>query len=121
MKSLKSFNFSEHLSKYSMYVHKATVIAFVVQRGYIIAYGYNRKRFPTDGKFTRHAEMAALKKAGRRAVGATIYVYRFKKNNEFAYAKPCKDCMELIYDAEIAKGYCSNNVTFRENKMMRFL
>ena len=96
----------QHRKRHPGDVRAATVIAFVVSRGKIVADGYNRRMdVPVDGKFSYHAEEVALKKAGRRASGATLYVVRVKKDNSRGLAKPCVRCMEAINRTGIVRVY----------------
>jgi deoxycytidylate deaminase len=100
--SLKLNVLKAHLKAHPRDIKKATVLAFVVSRGAIVSVGYNRKVFPEGGKWSTHAEEAALKKAGRRAVGATLHVIRIMKNGDYAYARPCHDCQMMIIRSGVA-------------------
>ena len=89
-------------------IRKATVIAFVLSRGSIVSVGYNRRReLAVDGRMSQHAEEAALKKAGRRAVGATLYVVRFKKDGSKGLSQPCTRCYDTLNRAGIVKVFFS--------------
>lgn len=103
------FPIKEHLSKHPKDIRKATMITFVTNGDSIIAVGYNRRKFPYDGRFTYHSEEAALKIAGRRAKGSTVYVIRIKKNGSLGYAKPCDFCRKYIEKYGVAKVYYSMN------------
>jgi deoxycytidylate deaminase len=80
-------------------VRKAWIMAIITKRNKIISVGYNRRRFHWDGKFTFHAEEVAIKKAGRRANGATIHVLRIMKNDDIFYVLPCHECAIKIKKA----------------------
>jgi deoxycytidylate deaminase len=97
----------EHLRKHPKDVRKATLIAFVMDGDTLISVGYNRKKFPTNNKFTYHAEEMALYKAGRRAKNKTLYVVRILKNGTIGLAYPCKNCQKMIERYQIRKTYYS--------------
>ena len=52
-----------------------------------------------------HAELAAIFKVKHRGnlVGATLYIFRQTKNGEFANARPCPMCYELIKECGIKR------------------
>jgi deoxycytidylate deaminase len=87
---------SEHLKKHPKDIRKATMIAFIIRRGKVIAVGYNRKKFASVNRLSYHAEEQVLKKAGSRAFGASILIVRIRKNGMFGNAKPCEKCDMLI-------------------------
>ncbi len=87
---------SKYYKDHEWDVKKSAHIAFVVSGNTVISVGYNRKIMPKDGVFTVHAEAAALKKAGRRARGATLHSIRIKKDGSYGLAKPCPKCQVLI-------------------------
>jgi len=83
-------------------VKKAIHFAIILKRNKVISVGYNRLAFPHGGKFTTHAEDAALKKAGKRARGAIMLVFRIRrKDRSIATAKPCYTCAFLMARAGI--------------------
>ena len=86
--------------KHPKKVRAATTIAIVLRRGKRIAYGFNRVKF---GETTWHAEEVALKKAGRRALGASMYVIRIRKDGSYGMAMPCPKCQKLLEHMGIAK------------------
>lgn len=68
-----------------------------------MAVGYNRRKFPADGEFSWHAEASGLKKAGRRAMGASLYVIRVRKDGSYGNAEPCPNCKAFIERSGIVK------------------
>lgn len=91
-------------------VKKSTMIAIIFNRNKIISYGFNTRKFYTDGTWTYHAEEQAIKKAGLRAKGAKILVVRIKKDHTYGLARPCKRCNSLINRAGIVKMEYTINV-----------
>jgi pyrimidine deaminase RibD-like protein len=108
----------EYKKKHPENVKKATVIAFVVSRGSIVSVGFNRRRFSADGKFTYHAEENSLKKAGRRAKGAELYVIRIKKDGSRGLARPCNGCQDIINKSGISKVWFSLDASDRWGKLI---
>jgi pyrimidine deaminase RibD-like protein len=43
-------------------------------------------------KCSVHAEVAAIRSAGGRVNGATVYVARINKRGEARYSQPCENC-----------------------------
>jgi deoxycytidylate deaminase len=88
-------------------VRKATVIALIFKGSKIISVGYNRRKFSKHERlgyrFTWHAEISALLKAGKRARGCVMYVIRILKNGQIAKSLPCKICKVHIRRAGIVK------------------
>ena len=107
----KYFNIAKEVSEMSN--HRCRLGCVVVDHHRIISSGYNsatkchriqkeldRKYFPQqECSGPVHAEMSALIPLVKRRVdltGATIFVYRQKKDGTVAMARPCPRCMEYI-------------------------
>jgi len=50
-----------------------------------------------------HAEIAALKRAGDNAQGATLYVARVRPDGSWAMSKPCNNCAQAIDRAGVKR------------------
>jgi len=99
---MKNINVEQLWKEHPKDVRKAIHFAIIMKRGKTIAVGYNRWRFSADRKFTSHAEEQALKKAGRRARGAIMIVFRVRrKDYKLSTAKPCYSCQFLMDNAGI--------------------
>ncbi len=103
----RRFSLKQNLDLHPKNVKTATCMAFVVRRGKVVAVGYNRRVFPNAEKFSQHAEIAAIRKAGMRARGSSIYVLRFKKDGTYGLAKPCLNCSRVIERVGIVRVYYS--------------
>jgi len=66
-------------------------VAIIVRGGAIIAYATNT--------LARHAEVRALKEAGSRAAGATLFSMRLTPAGRIGNAMPCQDCWQAIGEA----------------------
>jgi deoxycytidylate deaminase len=93
------FRLAKEISGLSTY--KIRVGALLYSKGRPISVGYNQSkthpRFSTPLKRTLHAEMHAIVSSGRdRLDGATIMVYREKKNGDIAMARPCENCLAVL-------------------------
>jgi pyrimidine deaminase RibD-like protein len=109
----------EHKSKHpASDVKTASLMAFVVRRGKVVTVGYNRRVFPNGEAFSQHAEEAALKKAGSRAKGATLYVLRFKKDGSRGMARPCGRCHDTLNRAGIVRVFFSLDNVDRWGKLI---
>ena len=102
---MKIFNLYQLLVLHPRDVRKASLVAIITQRNKIVSVGFNRRKFEftEDGRFTYHAEEAALRKAGSRAKNSTMYVFRIKKNGMLGMAKPCSYCQVLIKRHKVRK------------------
>ena len=87
--------------------------AVVVRKNRVIGAGCNvLKSHPMvhkPGNFFRciHAEIAACLNGPRDLEGASLYVARLLKNGEFALAKPCEACEELLVRFKLKRVYYS--------------
>ncbi len=87
-------------SKYKKHLHGSVIEL----GGRIIAKGTNSLKplAPPDGKYSIHAEVAAMNRAGIKAVGATLYVVKVNKKG-IKNSEPCKDCVAEIKKSGIKK------------------
>jgi dCMP deaminase len=74
--------------------------AVVVKKNKVIGMGFNKiKTHPKSNHPQKmiHAELDAILDCSEEdLIGADLYVFREYKNGEWACAKPCKHCQELI-------------------------
>ena len=72
--------------------------------GRIIADGTNSIKpiNPAHGKYSTHAEVCAILKAGKNAPGTTLYVAKVDKGH-IKNSKPCPACMIKIREAGIRR------------------
>ena len=81
--------------------------AVIVKDGKILAVGTNRMYYDPSVVNWRmsgiHAEAAAIKAAGNRAKGATIYVGRINRTGETMLSAPCDRCTGAIDRAGITR------------------
>lgn len=95
--------------------HRVRVGAVIVTNGKPISIGFNKlKTHPIYTKINHkrakyiqslHAEMSALLSARTDVSGATIYVYRERRDGSRGNAKPCPVCQLLLAEAGIKKIY----------------
>jgi deoxycytidylate deaminase len=94
-------------STYEKYYHGCSIES----GGRLISTGCNDKKIkhPKLNEFSTHAELAALKKAGKHAIGAKLYVVRLAAgdNAKLANSKPCARCQIAIMAAGIKKVFYS--------------
>lgn len=92
-------------SNYPKYTHGSCIES----GGRIVSLGWNASeiKHPKMNMFSTHAETAALKKAGDKAVGAKLYVVRLTASGKLATSKPCARCAVAIRAAGIRKVYYS--------------
>ncbi len=93
-------------STYEKYRHGCVI----EHGGTIIAKGVNSLRpynpYP-NSKYSVHAEESGLNRAGKRAIGATLYVSRIGKGGTLRNSQPCEKCMPRIRAAGIRAIYYS--------------
>ena len=94
--------------------------AVVAKGNRVIATGYNRYR--TNPKSSHpykhlHAEMDALIRAGDKARGADLYVYREGKDGAPRLGKPCRSCMSLIQGAGIRRIFYTDLMRVTEEPL----
>ena len=83
--------------------------AVVVKSGRVLGMGYNKARnaphVVMEGRHRLdcgyHAEYVAIRDAGEKARGATIFVARVNKNGDDLLSKPCDNCQKLIVESGI--------------------
>jgi deoxycytidylate deaminase len=87
--------------------HKFQLGCVIVKNNKVIGAGWNTTKTHTKSpqKYkTLHAEMSALFSAKKAPVkGAEAYVFRILKNGEYALAKPCPICENMLKLAGIKK------------------
>jgi len=85
--------------------------AVVVKNGNIVGIGFNKYRnnpdqvspehIKTDCSY--HAEFLALRQAGEKCKGATLYVARLNSDGLDRYSEPCNNCKQVINTAQIKR------------------
>jgi tRNA(Arg) A34 adenosine deaminase TadA len=60
-------------------------------------------------RFSICAEIRALQKAGKRAIGGTIVVVRLGARGNLLLSRPCVRCLKAIRKARVRRVYFSNN------------
>jgi deoxycytidylate deaminase len=73
----------------------------IVKGNKILGEGYNcNKTHPASPhKWKRiHAEFMAVLKANGNVKGATVYIFRQRKDGVWSMARPCKDCWQMLYN-----------------------
>lgn len=93
------FKLAENASQYSNHwQHKMGAVIFLKNRP--IAIGFNHlKTHPCMGiKTTTHAELSALLSIRNksRLKGATMVVFRRRKDGSLGNARPCEQCQKLL-------------------------
>jgi tRNA(Arg) A34 adenosine deaminase TadA len=71
--------------------------AIVISRNGAVYNGRSTEKVPSA-----HAEYRALRKAG---VGSILFVARVKKNGDYALAKPCVYCEQIIRSRKVKRVY----------------
>jgi deoxycytidylate deaminase len=105
MNNTRFFDLAKKISKLSD--HKNYKIGSVIARGSkVISVGINNVK--THPKSTHpfkslHAEMAAILLAKQDLRDCSIYVFRETKDGNWACARPCQYCWELISASGIRK------------------
>lgn len=99
--------------------HRVRVGAVIVKNGKPISVGFNKLKTHTiytkvnhkRAKYIQslHAEMSALLSARTDVSGATIYVYRERRDGSRGNAKPCPVCQLLLAEAGVKKIYFSTD------------
>ncbi|CAB4242258.1 ComEB Deoxycytidylate deaminase [uncultured Caudovirales phage] len=85
--------------------------AIVVRGGSVIGTGYNKDRNHPDfvspehikTHCSVHAEVEAIRDAGWKVKGATLYVARINRLGQDRDSKPCDRCSVVIEETEIKK------------------
>ncbi len=92
------FRLAEDAATYSEHrQHKIGAVIMVKNRP--IAIGYNHgKSHPCMGKKKTHAELSAIMsiKNKSRLKGATMVVFRRRKDGTLGNARPCEQCQKLL-------------------------
>lgn len=112
---IRYLKLAEVMSAYSDY-HRIHIGAVVVKKHSVISTGCNKNRsHPIQRDYNMlagmeyrikcrlHAEIDALIKAGDDAKGATLYVFRRRKDNLLGMCKPCDACMKYAKDKGIKR------------------
>lgn len=97
--------------------------ACVITKGSrVISVGYNGYKTSPFSSRTRegylHAELDAIKRAGREARGATIFVVR-KRKVGYGKAKPCPICFSEILKSGIKKVVYTNTSENRSYSVIK--
>ena len=99
--------------------HRVRIGAVIVKNGKPVSVGFNKLK--THPMYTRvnhrrakyiqslHAEMSALISARTDVSGATIFVYRERRDGSRGNAKPCPVCQMLLAEAGVKKIYFSTD------------
>lgn len=85
--------------------------AIVVKNGNIVGMGFNKFRNNPDqvspehikSDCSYHAEFVALRQAGDKSKGATLYVARVNNAGLDRDSKPCNNCTQVINTAQIKR------------------
>ena len=91
-------------------VKKAWLLSIIVKRSKIISVGFNKRMQYWPNRFTKHSEHDVLDKAGIRAKGADLFIFRLKRDGSFGMARPCKNCFLLIKKAGIVNIEYTNGI-----------
>lgn len=86
--------------------HKQHKVGCVIAKGNkVLSWGYNRDKTHSKSPHAWayiHAEFDAIRRLNPEELrGASIYIYRQKKDGSPALAKPCESCYNLIKDLGI--------------------
>ena len=95
----------------STYRHQVGAVLVCGRR--ILSRGHNSVRYLSIGvnRYTKyrcslHAERACLSRVEKNKIkGCDVYVYREFRNGKPAIAKPCKQCLYMLFDLGIRKIY----------------
>lgn len=91
------FRLAKNISRYSP--HKKKMGCVIVKNGHPIAVGHNNvKTNPNAWRNGLHAEMSALNSVSHdtNLDGASIFVYRERKDGSIGLARPCADCLREL-------------------------
>lgn len=114
---LKYLKVAESVANNSTY-KRIHIGAILVNKNKIISSGYNHnKTHPIQKLYNEkyltyqkikgdklHAEIDTLIKINKKeSIGSTLYVFRRGKDNIYRLAKPCKACMQCIFDYGIKR------------------
>lgn len=98
--------------------------AVLVKGGSVISSSFNKDKFsafgnrfrrPENGPATHHAELGCIFGVDKsKTSGATLYVVRINKHDEFRLSKPCPMCHEILKFCGIRKVvYTANEKDLR--------
>ncbi len=105
--------------------HEVPMGAAIVKQGMIISIGRNSRKTHPIGDSKRgcymHAEMDAIVGNPRYWFkGATMYVYRERKDGTVGMARPCRNCMGVLVELkfkrvvytnpDVAQGYSTERI-----------
>jgi tRNA(Arg) A34 adenosine deaminase TadA len=101
--------FAKNVAKTSE--HRYPMAAVIVHNGKPISVGINQiKTHPDAPRNGLHAECHAIKCSGKYDLaGATIFVYRQKRNGEVGMARPCPDCLKILKEKGFKYMYYTTN------------
>lgn len=118
-KHIRFLQLAKAVSQLSPTVSRKRVGAVVVQKRIVLGTGLNctsaNKKLSVikkDGHCCLHAEIDACLKVKniKRLVGATIYVFRSSNINESLFARPCKNCQNILQKFGVSTMvYTTNN------------
>jgi deoxycytidylate deaminase len=85
--------------------------AVIVKSGSVVGTGYNKnKNHPLfispehiKAHCSRHAEVEAIRDAGKNVKGSVLYVARVNRQGKDRNSKPCKLCEALIKQSQIKR------------------
>lgn len=100
-------NVARYIATKSVMKHKHGAV--VVKSGRVVGTGFNKSRnHPNvimEGRHRidcgYHAEAVAIREAGEKARGATIFVARINRNGSDLLSKPCDNCQKLIEESGV--------------------
>ena len=112
-RTIKMMTLAQRLSMKSTY-EKYKIGAVIARKGQVIGVGFNRHKTHTQSPHAYkylHAEVdAALGVPLKQLRGATIYVYREKKDGTYGLAKPCSSCEGFLKERGLKSMiYTSDN------------
>lgn len=100
-------NMARYLATKSAMKHKHGAV--VVKSGRVLGTGFNKSRnhpnVVMEGRHRidcgYHAEAVAIREAGQKARGATIFVARINRHGSDLLSKPCDNCQKLIEESGV--------------------
>lgn len=101
----KYFRIAKMASKLSDHT-KYQLGAVIVKSGRILSFGCNQKKSHPGSPFCGlHAEMSAIRNCDHDLAGASMYVFRQRKDGSLGISKPCKHCERLIRQKKLKRVY----------------
>jgi len=117
---LRFFQLAKRLTEFSDH-HQHSIGSVIVKKNRVISVGHNSLKTHTHsphGFKSTHSEFKACWGANPKDLkGASIYVYRQRRDGSLALARPCSSCYSFIKSCGIKYVYYTDYDSYKMEKV----